>query len=89
MALTVLAGLSAGCAPTLEGSGEGGGTIRQNQLRQTRVELGPLPLRLGAAEDNVPAIADRYCGQFGRSAHIARENVGLLWTDGFAFECIE
>lgn len=85
----LVASSAAGCAPSLEGSGERGGTIRQNQLQQNQVELGPLPLRLSAIEGNVLAIADRYCSQYGRSVHIAREEVGLLWTDTFTFDCVE
>lgn len=90
MILAVLVGLSAaGCAPSLEGAGERGGTIREYQLQQNEVELGPLPVPLGAVDSNVLSIAGKYCSQYGRSAHIAHEEVSLLWTNTFTFDCVE
>lgn len=84
MVLAMLLGLSAaGCAPTLEGAGDRGGAIRQNQLQLDQLQLG------ANQTANVLAIAGKYCGQFARSAHIAREEARPLWTDTFTFDCIE
>ncbi|HUH84591.1 MAG TPA: hypothetical protein VLX85_08260 [Stellaceae bacterium] len=82
--LTVLAVLlpvagfaAAGCAPSLAGSGEGGGTIHQLQLRWD------------ADEVEATAMAADYCRQFGRTAHIAGEELGVLWTDTLTFDCVK
>jgi hypothetical protein len=65
-----------GCAPGLHGSGESGGTIGQFQL---------LP---GANELGAEAMAANYCSQYGRSAHIASEDLGLLWSSTYKFDCV-
>jgi hypothetical protein len=88
----LLAGLSiAGCAPTLEGDGERGGTIHQNQLTQNYIELGPVGVgSLDLGDTNVVAIAGQYCSQYGRSAHITEQNVATVWPiDAFHFDCIQ
>ena len=73
-----ITGLSvAGCAPSLAGSGDGGGTIHQIQLRWD------------ADEVEATAMADDYCRQFGRTAHIAGEELGLFWTDTLSFDCVK
>jgi hypothetical protein len=79
MVLSVLlSGLSvAGCAPSLEGAGERGGVIRYTQLQ------------LGRSIGEVPAMTDKYCGQFGRSAHIAGEHLGWFWSDTVTFDCVD
>lgn len=94
MVLAVLVGVSAGgCAPSVQGAGETGGTIRDFQLTLDRPELGPVELPVGTSDKNVLAAADRYCGQFGRSAHITRDETGIEtgwpWTDIYHFECLE
>jgi hypothetical protein len=70
----LLVGLGA-CAPALEGNGQAGGTIHSLQLWP------------GAAAETT-GMAEGYCGRFNRSAHIAREELGWVWTDTIAFECI-
>jgi hypothetical protein len=88
----LLAGLSlAGCSPTLEGNGERGGTITQNQYTQNYVELGPVDVgSFGLGDTNVVAIAGQYCSQYGRSAHLTEQNVRSIWPyDRFSFECIQ
>lgn len=88
----MLAGLSiAGCAPTLQGAGADGGTIRQNQFTQNNVELGPLDVGpLGLGDTNVLMMAGKYCSQYGRSAHITTQEVRAIWPyDTFTFDCVE
>ncbi len=77
--LAVLAGgLSiSGCAPTLEGSKERGGVIRYSQVRP------------GTDGTDVAAMADKYCSQFGRSAHMSSEELGPFWSDTVSFDCVE
>jgi hypothetical protein len=76
--LLPIAGLSAvGCAPSLEGSGESGGAIHQLQLRWD------------ADEVDATVMAADYCRQFGRTAHIAAEELGVLWTDKLTFDCVK
>ncbi|MGO8918328.1 MAG: hypothetical protein ACLQJR_20705 [Stellaceae bacterium] len=79
MVLAVLvSGLSlAGCAPSLEANKERGGVIRSTQLL------------LGTGISDVPTMADKYCGQFGRSAHISGEQLGWFWQDTLTFDCID
>jgi hypothetical protein len=66
-----------GCAPSLEGSKERGGVIRYSQVRP------------GADGRDVAAMADKYCSQFGRSAHMSSEELGLLWSDTVTFDCVD
>lgn len=75
-AAVALALSAGGCAPALHGSGETGGTISQLQL---------LP---GANELGAEAMAANYCSQYGRSAHIANEDLGLLWSSTYQFDCV-
>jgi hypothetical protein len=71
----VMGGLSiAGCAPS--GNGETGGTIRGNLLWP------------GSDTHHAMAMATQYCGQFGRSAHLASEEQGWLSSDTITFECV-
>ncbi len=78
MIVAALAGSSiAGCAPTVDGSGERGGTVREYQFQ------------LAATPNDALAAAGKYCAQFGRSAHIASEDVGILRIDTFDFDCVE
>jgi hypothetical protein len=73
----LLGGLSvAGCAPALDGSGESGGTIHQFQLYPS------------SNLDHAVAMAAQYCGQFGRSGHVAREELGWFWSDTITFDCV-
>jgi hypothetical protein len=73
----LLGGLSlAGCAPALDGSGESGGTIHQFQVYP------------GSTLDRAVAMADQYCSPFGRSGHIAREELSWFWSDTISFDCI-
>ena len=66
----------AGCAPALDGSGESGGTIHQFQVYP------------GSNLDHAVAMAAQYCSQFGRSGHIAREELGWFWSDTVTFDCV-
>lgn len=79
MVLAALAGgLSiSGCAPSLEGSKENGGVIRYSQVRP------------GTDGRDVAAMADKYCSQFGRSAHMSSEELGPFWLDTVNFDCVE
>lgn len=71
----VMGGLSvAGCAPS--GNGAAGGTIRGNLLWP------------GSDTHHAMAMADQYCGQFGRSAHLAGEEQSWLSSDTVTFECV-
>jgi hypothetical protein len=71
----LMSGLSvASCAPS--GNGETGGTIRGNLLWP------------GSDTDHAMAMAAQYCGQFGRSAHLASETQGWLSADTIAFDCV-
>jgi hypothetical protein len=71
----VMAGLSAaGCAPS--GNGEAGGTIHGNLLWP------------GSDTNHAMAMAAQYCGQYGRSAHLASESQGLLSFDTVTFDCV-
>jgi putative hemolysin len=88
MVLAVMVGLSAaGCAPSIEGAGENGGTIHESQLTLDHPEFGPLALPVGDKQSNVVAIAGKYCSQYGRSAHLTSEDVGPFWMDTFTFDC--
>lgn len=76
--LLPIAGLSAaGCAPSLAGNGDNGGTIDQTQLRWDTDEV------------DATMMAADYCRQYGRTAHIASEELGVFWTDTFAFDCVK
>jgi hypothetical protein len=66
----------AGCAPALDGSGESGGTIHQLQVYP------------GSNLDHAVAMAAQYCSQFGRSGHIAHEELGWFWSDTITFDCV-
>jgi hypothetical protein len=69
----LLVGLGA-CAQ-VDGNGQAGGTIHAMQ---------PRPF----APATTTSLAEGYCGQFHRSAHIASEEIGWFWTDTIGFECI-
>jgi ABC-type glycerol-3-phosphate transport system substrate-binding protein len=75
IAMTLLGGLAA-CGPALEGNGQAGGTIRAVQV---------WPDSDGA---RMTDMAEAYCGQFGRSAHVASEDLSWVWLDDVAFDCI-
>jgi len=64
----------AGCA--LSGNGDTGGTIRGNLLWP------------GSDTHHAMAMADQYCRQFGRSAHLASEEQGWLSSDTVTFDCV-
>jgi hypothetical protein len=71
----VMGGLSvAGCAPSI--NSDAGGTIRGNLLWP------------GSDTHHAMAMADQYCSQFGRSAHLASEEQGWLSSDTVRFECV-
>jgi hypothetical protein len=71
----VMGGLSvAGCA--LSSNNDAGGTIRGNLLWP------------GSDTHHAMAMADQYCSQFGRSAHLASEEQGWLSSDTVRFECV-
>jgi len=76
--LLPVAGFSAaGCAPALTGSGASGATVHQLQLRWD------------ADEVEATAMAADYCRQYGRTAHIASEELGVLWKDTLTFDCVK
>lgn len=75
--LTVLAaGLCTACTPSLQGNGANGAIIRQSQFRP-----GP--------ESDVATMAAGYCRQFGRSPHLARQEVGWFSFETFTFDCVD
>jgi hypothetical protein len=67
-------GLTTASCASLEGNGERGGTIRDNQLRP--------------GSQDAMANAAQYCRQFGRSAHLASQEIGLVWSETIVFDCI-
>ena len=74
--IVLAGGLSAGCAPTLQASNERGGTVTQSQLW-------PGPGRARAM-----AMASDYCSHYGAVPHLASEDLGWLWSDTIAFDCV-
>jgi hypothetical protein len=80
MVISLLVGLSAaGCAPTLHGTDDKGGTILQNQLE----------LEFITGQSNVVAMAGQYCDQYHRSAHFVHEDTSTYWFNTFHFDCID
>jgi hypothetical protein len=75
IAMTLLVGLPA-CAPTLESNGRSGGTVHQVQLWPNWDQY------------ETRTMAQAYCGQFGGSAHIAREEIGWFRSESITFDCI-
>lgn len=79
MVLAVLVcGLSlAGCTPALDGNGERGGTIYGNEYRPS------------SAWSDASAMADKYCGQYGRFGHLGGERLGWFGSEAISFDCVD
>jgi len=65
--------ITAACAPSLESFNKDGGVIRHTQA--------------GTNMAGVQAMADKYCGQSGKSARIT--STDIVWSDDVAFDCVE
>ena len=76
VAITLFALSVTACAPSLEANGENGVTIHQSEAR------------ILSAQYEADFAATKYCGQFGRVAHLESQQVSWFWSSTFNYQCV-